>query len=180
MRILKWVLIVVAAVVALALITAAFVKSEFDVSRSMVINKADSVVFGYVKYLKNQNEFSKWAGVDPSMKKTFTGVDGTVGFVSGWESEDPDVGKGEQIIRSIENGKRIDYDLHFIEPFESHDKAYMTFDSIAPGQTRVTWGIVGSMNYPMNLMGLFIDMDKVLGDDINTGLVNLKALLEKK
>ncbi len=179
MRVLKWILIVIVALVALVLVAALFVKSEFNVSRSVVINKANSEVFGYVKYLKNQNEFSKWAGMDPAMKKTFVGVDGTVGFVSAWESENPDVGKGEQTISGIVEGKRIDYALHFIEPFESNDKAYMTFDSIAPAQTEVTWGIDGKMNYPMNLMGLFMDMDKMLGDDLDTGLANLKVLLEK-
>jgi len=35
------------------------------------------------------------------------------------------------------------------------------------------------MKYPMNLMFLFMDFDKMLGDDLQTGLDNLKTVLEK-
>jgi hypothetical protein len=33
--------------------------------------------------------------------------------------------------------------------------------------------------YPFNLMLLFMNMDKMIGDDLSTGLTNLKTLLEK-
>jgi hypothetical protein len=36
--------------------------------------------------------------MDPDMKKTYRGTDGTVGFVSEWESNKKDVGTGEQEI----------------------------------------------------------------------------------
>jgi hypothetical protein len=35
------------------------------------------------------------------------------------------------------------------------------------------------MAYPMNLMLVFMDMDAMLGKDLQTGLNNLKAVLEK-
>jgi hypothetical protein len=38
----------------------------------------------------------------------------------------------------------------------------------------------GKMNYPMNLMLVFMDMDKMLGDQLNQGLVNLKTILERQ
>lgn len=36
------------------------------------------------------------------------------------------------------------------------------------------------MNYPMNIMLLFMDMEKMLGGELYTGLQNLKRELEKK
>jgi len=112
------------------------------------------------------------------MKREFTGVDGTVGFVSAWDSENPDAGKGEQEIIKIDEGKRIDYELRFLKPFESTSLAYMTFDSPDSNRTIVKWGFEGGMPYPMNLMLLFVDMDAELGKDLQGGLDNLKAILE--
>jgi hypothetical protein len=36
------------------------------------------------------------------------------------------------------------------------------------------------MKYPMNLMLLFFNMDEMLGKDLNTGLTDLKTILEKQ
>jgi hypothetical protein len=35
------------------------------------------------------------------------------------------------------------------------------------------------MNYPMNVMKLFMNMEKAIGNDFGIGLGNLKALMEK-
>lgn len=53
-------------------------------------------MFDYVKYLKNQNEYSKWAGMDSAMTKTFSGTDATPGFISAWKSNNQNVGKGRK------------------------------------------------------------------------------------
>jgi hypothetical protein len=113
------------------------------------------------------------------MKTEFRGVDGTIGFVSAWDSKNPDAGKGEQKIIEIDEGNRIDYELHFIEPFESTDFAYMTTTAVNDSMTSVKWGFNGEMKYPMNLMMLTMNMEKMLAPDLENGLNNLKALLEK-
>jgi hypothetical protein len=46
-------------------------------------------------------------------------------------------------------------------------------------ETIVKWGFSSKMNYPANIMLLFINMDKLLGKDIETSLGNLKTILEK-
>jgi len=102
-----------------------------------------------------------------------------VGFVSAWDSEMNEVGKGEQEIKKIIEGDRIDFELRFIKPFEATDNAYMSTESVADSSTKVTWGFNGRMNYPMNLMLLTMNMDEMLGKDLQEGLVNLKANLEK-
>ena len=56
----------------------------------------------------------------------------------------------------------------------------MVFDSIDSSKSTVRWGFDGEMDYPMNFMLLFIDMDKQLGGDLQTGLENLKMILESE
>lgn len=179
MKILKIVGYSLLGIIALLLVTAIFVKKEYKITREISITKPRQVVFDYVKLLKNQNNFSVWAQADPNMKKEFRGTDGTIGFVSGWDSPVENVGKGEQEIIGITEGERIDYELRFMEPMESKDHAFMSMTPLSDESTKVVWGFDGVMNYPTNLMLLFMDMDAMLGKDLEQGLANLKKILEQ-
>jgi uncharacterized membrane protein len=179
MKLLKYFLVTLGIIIIIPLIIALFVKKTYEVEREVTINRPKSEVFNYLKYLKNQDEFSKWASMDPAMEKSYSGIDGTVGFISAWESEKPDVGKGEQEIIHIDEGKRIDYQLRFVEPFESTSNAYIVTTEESPERTSVKWGFTGTMTYPMNLMLLFMDFEKMIGNDFETGLNSLKTILEK-
>lgn len=180
MKIFKFILIGLISIVVLALITALFTKKDYAMEREITINKPKTEVFEYVKYLKNQDNFSVWAMRDPNMEKEFRGTDATVGYTSAWDSQMDEVGKGEQEIKNITDGERIDYELRFMKPFEATDNAYMTFASVDSTQTIVKWGFNGTIHYPMNLMLLCMDMDKMMGADLETGLTNLKGILEKQ
>lgn len=180
MKTVKYILIGLLGLIVLLLVIALFIPQNYKVEREITINQPDSVVFNYIKFLKNQDKFSVWSQMDPNMKQTFEGTDGTVGFVSAWESENKNVGKGSQEIASLEEGKRVDFNLHFIEPQESNDKAYFITESVGDSATRVTWGITGKIGYPMNLMYIGLNMDKLVGPDLQKGLENLKVILEKK
>jgi hypothetical protein len=179
MKALKIIGLSIVGIVALVLIVALFINGKYAVEREVKINKSKQEVYDYVKYLKNQDNFSVWAKADPAMKKEFAGEDATVGCMASWDSENPDVGKGEQKIVKIAEGERIDYELHFIEPFESTDYAYLTTTSVNDSVTSVKWGFHGEMKYPMNLMMLFMDMEAMLAPDLQNGLNNLKGILEK-
>jgi hypothetical protein len=179
MKIFKKILIGLAILIAIPFLIAIFTKKDYAVERETTINKSKQEVFDYVKFLKNQDNYSKWAMMDPNMKKEYKGTDATVGFVSAWDSDKDDVGKGEQEIKKITEGERIDYELRFIEPFEATDYAYMSTEAVDSTSTKVKWGFNGRMNYPMNLFLLCMDMDGMLGKDLETGLSNLKSVLEK-
>lgn len=180
MKILKRILIVLLILIAIPLIVALFLKKEYAVEREITINQPKEEVFEYIKYLKNQDNYSVWAKMDPDMKKKYTGTDGTVGFISAWESKDESVGVGEQEIAKIVEGERIDLKLRFKEPFEANDDAYMETEAISESKTKVKWGFEGKMPYPMNIMLLFMDMEEMLGKDLEKGLENLKVELENK
>lgn len=179
MKIIKAILFSILGIIALALIAALFMPKEYAVEREVIISQPKDSVFNYIKYLKNQDNFSVWSKADPNMKKTFTGVDGTVGAISAWESTDENVGVGEQEIKKITEGERIDFELQFKTPFEATEEAYLTTEAISSTETKVKWVFNGGMDYPMNLMMPFLQMDKVIGNDLQTGLDSLKVILEK-
>ncbi|MBE0639013.1 MAG: SRPBCC family protein [Bacteroidales bacterium] len=172
--------IIIAAVILIPLIVALFTKKEYRVVKEVTINQPIEEVFDYILMLKNQDEFSVWSKIDPKMKSEYRGTDGTVGFVSAWESDNPDVGKGEQEITRIEPGARIDYELRFLEPFESTSLAFMTTESLSETSTLVKWGFSGEMKYPMNLMLVVMDFEGMIGNDLQSGLNNLKIILENQ
>lgn len=180
MKIVKRILVVIGILIAIPLIVAIFMKKEYAVEREITINKPKQTVFEYIKHLKNQDNFSKWAQMDPNMKKDYKGEDGTVGFTSYWDSEADSVGKGEQEIKKITEGERVDFELRFKEPFESTDYAYMTTEAIDSTHTKVKWGFNGKMPYPMNIMLAMMNMDEMLGGDLATGLSNLKGVMEQQ
>jgi hypothetical protein len=180
MNVLKKVLLGLAVIIAIPLIAALFLEKTYHVEREVVINKPVSVVFSYVKQLKNQENYSVWSMMDPNMKKEYLGTDGTVGFVASWSSDNKQVGVGEQEIKAIVENERLDFELRFFKPFKATDAAYMTTIAVSDTQTKVVWGFNGRMKYPMNLMLVTMNMDKMLGDALQTGLDNLKGLLEKE
>jgi uncharacterized membrane protein len=178
MKIIKNMAIIIAIIIAIPLLIALFTAKDVSVVREITINRPQHEVYDYAKYLKNQDNFSKWSKMDPDMHKEYKGTDGEVGFVSFWKSENPEVGSGEQEILAIQEGKRIDYALRFFKPFKSNDKAYMEFEPLNEKETLVRWGYEGHMAYPKNAMLLVMDMEKMVGDDFQTGLENLKRILE--
>lgn len=176
MKILKRIALFVLALIAVVFLIAAFVEKEYAVERSVVINKSSDEVFNYVKYIKNQEYYHKWSMIDTNARREYKGIDGTQGYSVAWDSDNSKAGKGEQQITNLQNGKRIDWGLHFIKPFEGNANAYMT---TAPqdNQTLLTWGMNGKSKYPMNFMNLF--MDNMLGKDMESSLQRLKSNLEK-
>ncbi|CAM3678191.1 SRPBCC family protein [Rheinheimera salexigens] len=175
---IKKILITLLVLLAIPLITALFVKNQYVVTTQVIIKQPVPVVFDYIRFLANQDNFSVWANIDPEMSKSYRGIDGTVGFVAAWHSEHPDVGTGEQEIIAIVEEQRIDYELRFLEPFTATAPAQMLTKAIGPDETEVTWIFEGSMPYPMNLMLLFVDMEAMIGEDLQQGLDNLKLILE--
>lgn len=176
MKILKRIALFVLALVAIVLLIAAFVKKEYAVERSVLVNKTSGEVFDYIKYIKNQDYYHKWAMIDTNARRQYKGMDGTQGYSVAWDSDNSKAGKGEQQITNLVEGKRVDWGLHFIKPFEGNANAYMTTNAQAD-QTLVTWGMNGKSKYPMNFMNLF--MDKMLGKDMESSLQRLKANLER-
>ena len=177
MKVLKKIIIVIVIIIAIPLIAGLFIKSEYSVVKEVTIQKPRQEVFDYIKFLRNQDNFSVWNQRDPEMKKGLTGTDGEVGAVASWDSQNEEVGAGEQEIKNITDGERIDFELRFLRPFEATDNAYFALEDAENG-TLVKWGFDGKMPYPWNIMGLFVDMEEMLGPDLQQGLDNLKEVMD--
>lgn len=177
MKTLKRILLVIGIFLALILIVALFVKRDFAAERTIVINKPNQEVFDYVKLFKNQRNWSTWVRNDPDIKLSYQGTDGTVGSVMSWESKM--MGNGEQEIKKIEDGQHIDIDLRFKGMMGSTSPSYLTTKVLSDSTTQVVWGMSGKMAYPMNLMGLFMSMDDMIGNEYQKSLDNLKVTLEQ-
>lgn len=178
MKILKRIFLAILILIGLFLIAAAFMKKEYAIEKEVTINQSKDSVFNYVKMMKNQNIFSVWNRRDPNSKRIYKGTDGEVGFIYSWNGND-EVGEGEQEIKKIVNGERIDFELRFKRPFEANDNGYFITESLSPNQTKVIWGFSGKMPYPMNAMMPLMGMEEMLGADLQKGLNDLKIVLEK-
>jgi len=177
MTILSIILIVIAVIIAIPLIVAFFVKREYTIERSIVVNKSTPEVFNYVSHIKNQIHYNVWVQADPNLKQEFIGTDGTVGFINSWNGNNK-AGEGQQEITNIIVNERVDLQLKFIRPFKSTMNGSTITNDMLNGSTKVTSIVHGVSSYPMNLMNLV--MDKMLGRDMDTNLNNLKTILEKQ
>lgn len=171
-------LYILAIIIGVLIVLAVFAPKKYEVNRTIVINRPKTEVFQYLKYLKNQDVWSPWKNRDPEMKQTFSGEDGTVGFISKWDSDHKHVGAGEQEILSIAPNERIETELRFLKPWKSLCTGYMDTQDAANDATKVTWGFNGTNKVPMNIMMLFFNMDKAVGKDFDEGLAELKKVLE--
>ena len=68
--------------------------------------------------------------------------------------------------------------LDFFKPFEAHNTAEFRLEPRG-GSTNVTWAMYGPNLFIGKVMSVFINMDRMIGNDFETGLANLKALTEK-
>ncbi|GLB53752.1 potassium-transporting ATPase subunit F [Neptunitalea chrysea] len=163
--------------VTLVLFLAFVAPKTYNVSRSVIVERPAAEVYNFLKYLKNQDSWSPWNKKDPNMKKTFTGTDGEIGFISAWEGN-KDVGAGEQELTNFVEGSFVQSKLRFFKPWKSESDAYLRVEEVAIG-AKVTWGFAGKNPFPFSIFMLFMNMDKAVGKDFEEGLQNLKDILEK-
>lgn len=177
MAILLIIISAIIGLIALFLIIALFVKKESIIEREITINKPKSEVFNYVKYIKEQDKYNKWVMMDPTMKKDYKGVDGTVGFIYSWDSENKGAGKGEQEIKDITEGEKIDLEIRFEKPFKAVSTSTIQTLAVSDKQTKVKWTFKSNSKYPLNLMSALLEA--ALGKDLEKSLNNLKSIFEK-
>jgi hypothetical protein len=74
--------------------------------------------------------------------------------------------------------ERVLIKLDFLKPFEAHNMAeYLLVES--DGATEFTWAMYGPNNFLSKLMGLFFNMDKMVGAQFEQGLAALKTVAER-
>lgn len=177
MNILSTILLVIAGIILLLLIISLFMKKDHYVKREIVINAPLQKVFGFLKLLKNQDQFNKWATTDKlNRKEEFKGTDGTVGFIYSW-SGNKNAGQGEKEIKNIVEGKKIETEIRFVKPMRVTSYTIMETEFLSDNETKVYLINGGKLKYPINLM---IPMaEKNFARDMDESLNKLKVILEK-
>lgn len=152
---------------------------DFNYGREIVIERPNDAVFGYLRLLGNFRNWNPFLKVDPHAKTEYRGVDGQPGFTAVWDGN-RQMGSGEQEITKMIEGRRIEFELRFKKPFAATNRAYFETEPAGPGKTRVRWVMTGKSSFPMSVMSLLINCDKMIGGQFETGLSELKAILEKQ
>jgi len=169
-------------VIGLAVVVAAFVAvvatrpGHSHIERSAVVNGTPAVAFARLNSMKNFPLWSPWEKFDPNMSKTFSGPDEGVGSSYYWSGND-DIGEGKMTITESRPGEGIVEDLEFIRPFASTSVVTMTIKPASDTTSTVTWAMDGENGFMQKAAGLFMDMDKMVGADFDTGLKNLDKLV---
>jgi uncharacterized protein YndB with AHSA1/START domain len=175
---LKKIALAVAVVVAALLAFAATRPDSFRVQRSISIKASPAKVFALLNDFNSWQSWSPWEKLDPAMKRTISEPAKGKGAVYGWEGN-KDVGRGRMEIMESDAPNRLVIKLDFFEPMESSSVTEFLLEN-QDGTTFVTWSMSGPMNYLSKVIGVFCNMDKMIGKDFEAGLNNLKTLGEKK
>lgn len=177
---LEKILIAGAAVGVLFIALVASRASAYHVERKLAIAAPTGLVFGVLNDLQQFAKVlvlfgSPWEKLDPHMHKTFTGSAAGVGQSLTWRSRK--AGQGTMTIEESVPAERVRIKLVFVKPMASTATCTLTLTRTPTGSL-VTWSMAGHHNFVGKAMGLFMDMDKLLGADLEMGLALLQPLSE--
>lgn len=175
MKILKYLLYVLLALVVIGVILGLVGPKSYNISRSKVIASSSQEIWPYVTSFQKANLWSPWARMDTTMTTEYSGEDGTVGSKQSWKSKN--MGGGEQTITVLEPYKFADSELKFKQPWGEGlaTSSFQLTDTV--GGTKVTWGIKGENGFVNRAMGALMNMDKFMGPVFEQGLNSLDSLM---
>jgi uncharacterized protein YndB with AHSA1/START domain len=174
-----WEIVIIAVVVLIAgvLIFAAIRPDTLSVQRTTSINAAPDKIFPLLDDFSRWRLWSPYENKDPAMTRSVSGAPSGKGAIYEWDGNST-VGKGRIEITDTAPPSRVTIKLDMIKPMEGHNVVNFTLEPRG-GATQVTWAMRGSCAYMAKVMGLFLDMDKMIGKDFEIGLANLKTQAEK-
>jgi uncharacterized protein YndB with AHSA1/START domain len=149
----------------------------YDVSRSTTINAPPAVVFEQVNNLRKWESWSPWKELDPTQKITFAGPEAGKDAKMTWSGDAWKVGEGSMMISESQPNERVAFNLEFVKPMKGTSTAEFTFKSEG-NQTLVTWNSKGQKDFLAKAMGLVFNCEKMMGDQFDKGLGDLKKLAE--
>jgi len=149
---------------------------NYVVERKKKIAAAPADVFEHVVDLREWDNWSPWAAMDPNMEKRYNGEPGTVGSTYRWLGNRK-VGEGQMTVTEVDTPNRVAIDLKFIKPFKSESVTEVIVGADGDG-SEVTWRMTGEHTRMTKIMGIFRSMDKMVGPDFEKGLSSLKSVVE--
>jgi uncharacterized protein YndB with AHSA1/START domain len=168
--------IVLALVIAAVLILAATKPATFRVERAATLKAPAEKIFPLIADFRQWLNWSPWEGRDPQLKRTYSGAERGKGSVYAWDGN-KNVGSGRMEILEATSPSKVVIKLDFLKPFEAHNTAEFTMLPQG-GATNVTWVMHGPAPFMSKVMQVFMNMDRMIGKDFETGLANLKTITE--
>lgn len=167
--------VVLAAVLLLGL--AASRPDRFRVQRAIDIQAPATKVYALLQDFHEWPRWSPWEKLDPALQREHSGAASGPGAVYAWRGNSK-VGQGRMEIRQATAPTQLSIQLDFLKPFEAHNTADFVLEQRGDS-THVLWAMHGPQPFMAKLMGLFFDMDRMVGKDFETGLANLKGIAEQ-
>lgn len=174
---LKTIALAVVAAIAALLIFAATRPDTFRVERTARIDAPAEKIFPLIDDFHRWGTWSPYEKLDPDMQRSFGGSASGKGATYAWESKGK-AGAGRMEITESTPSSKIAINLDFTRPMEGHNVAEFTLQPQG-NATQVTWSMHGPSPYVAKLMGIFFNMDQMIGKDFETGLANLRTATEK-
>ena len=175
---LKIISLAVVAIVGGFLVYAATRPDSFRVERTVTINAPPERIFPLVNDFQRWGAWSPFEKKDPGMKRTMSGVSSGEGAVYEWDGN-KEIGQGRMEIVESVPPSRITLTLDFTRPFKAHNIVDFTLEPRG-NSTQVTWAIHGPSPFISKVMGIVLNMDKMIGKDFEAGLAALKTVSEQQ
>ena len=174
---LKQILVVLLVVVVGFLAYASTRPDTLRVQRSATIKAPPDKIYPLITDLRRWSAWSPWEKKDPAMKRSFGGADSGKGAVYAWQGN-RDVGEGRMEIVEATPPSKVAIQLDFIKPLEGHNVAEFTLTPRGEA-TEVMWVMYGPTPFIGKMLGVFMNMDAMIGSDFEAGLASLKVAAEK-
>jgi Polyketide cyclase / dehydrase and lipid transport len=152
--------------------------NTFRIERSIRIHSNPATLYPLISDFHNWAVWSPYEKLDPAMKRTYSGSASDKGAVYAWDGNSKS-GAGRMEITGTEVPSKITIKLDFTRPFEGHNQTVFSLDRMGE-ETSVTWAMEGPASYMNKLVGLFVNMDKLVGKDFENGLKNMKETAERR
>ncbi|MBS7807834.1 SRPBCC family protein [Variovorax sp. PCZ-1] len=170
-------LIILAVAILTVLAYAASKPDAYTVTRSERINAPEDKLHAIINTPREFEKWSPYSPKDPQMTNTYSGPASGVGARNDFVGNSQ-VGQGSvEIIRSTAPSE-VAMRLTMIKPFAAQNEVVYSLKPQA-GSTEVTWAMHTKQPYFAKVIGVFINMDKMIGGDFAVGLSKLKVLAEK-
>lgn len=168
--------LLLAAAIAIVLVLALRKPDTIHVVRSTEVRAPIEKVFGLIQDLHAFNTWNPWAKMDPAIQLQYRGPQAGRGAVSAWESRK--VGSGSMEIVEVDPPKRVSIRLDFIKPFAATNRAAFVLSPTTSGTTNVRWEMEGPASFVQRVMGVFVDVEGMMGKSFEDGLADLRKVAE--
>jgi hypothetical protein len=151
--------------------------AHFQVRREISIAAPTEFAYEQVADFELWQRWSPWEGLDPALKRTYSGSERGLGARYAWVGNSQ-AGEGQMSIVDAREDEHLGIALEFLKPFPAKNLAEFDFRAEGPAGSHVTWTMSGENGFMGKAFGLIMDMDSLVGGDFEKGLAQLKAVAE--